>query len=387
MKAEIFPYLVIGLAGFLEKPARKYPFPDPLRYSLNNLSLALLSKYPKSTEGLIQLFEGPLSEWWPGELPAAYDPNEPLVEDGELSFEAMTYLEKLYEQNNTLFQDSLSQIELIFDNHRFKRMLDHLRDKALTDISGAQSDYVILRRFIIEHPYALQRDISLIFSQTNYISVAEVNELYIKTNQIADVLQFPDLDGQKVFWLCEQCGPLRVKNGQLESIKHSVCDNHCPRNQGGWKSITPTNQLVVLRKGVHLRVQLPGIPEISLFNWLEECQKKYKEWIRRIILWPNIDTYDLQIQFVDSTWAVDVKDHQKPHQLGQSLAGIYREGDLHWDRGFYVYPNYREKQRRDYGEAIRLAAASNIKGVEIASEEVFKQQVVSKLKSLKKGGN
>ena len=86
MKAEIFPYLAIGLAKFFEKQDRRYPYPDSLQYSLNNIALALSSKYPKTMKGLILLFEKPLNEWWSDELPNNFDPNMPLLEDGELSF-------------------------------------------------------------------------------------------------------------------------------------------------------------------------------------------------------------------------------------------------------------------------------------------------------------
>lgn len=385
MNTEVFPYLVIGLAEFLEREERSYPHPDSLRYSLNNLSLALLSNYPKTMDGLIQLFMKPLEEWWPGEYPSDFEPGEALIDDGDLSFEAMTYLEKLSEQDNLSFRDSLSRIEMLIDNLKFRQLLELLRDRYLTDPNGAQSEYVLLRFFIIENPYSKLTDISRVFSQTEYINATKVNELYIETNQIAEILQYPDSDGRYLFWLCERCGPLRVNNGQLESIKPSACGKHCPRHQGGWKSFTPSRQLRVLRKGVHLRTHLPGIPEIVLFNWLEERQQQYPHLIKEISLWPGIDTYDLQIQFSDSIWAVDIKDYEKPHQLGCNLTGLYREGNLHWNKGFYVYPAYRERQRRDYGQAVRLEAGSRLKGIEIINTEVFKQRVLHKLDLLQKG--
>jgi hypothetical protein len=385
LKADIFPYLVIGLAKFLETPIRKYPYPDTLRYSLNHLSLALLSSYPKTTDGLIDLFAKPLSSWWPTEAPALFDNTQPLVEDNDISFEAMSYLEDLFEQDNAAFQGSLSQIDLVLDNHQFKQLIDRLREKSLSDLVGAQNDYVTLRKFVIEHPYALQREISEIFSETRYIHVTDVSTLYIKANDIADILRYPDHDGRQMFWLCEHCGPLRVKRGQLESLKRSVCTNHCPRNQGGWKPVNPANQLNLLRKGIQLRTYLPGLPELRLFHWLEDCRKKHSGFIQSVSLWPRIDMYDLQIRFVDSVWAVDVKDHQEPRRLGQSLTGIYGEGELQWNRGFFVYPDYREKQRKDYGEAVRLAATFPLHRIEVASEEEFKERVTAKLKSLKRG--
>ncbi|MCL4268931.1 MAG: hypothetical protein KJZ72_05275 [Anaerolineales bacterium] len=82
MKAEIFPYLAIGLAKFFEKQDRRHPYPDPLRYSLNHMALAMSSNYPKTIEGLLFLFEKPLNGWWPGDLPEGFDANMPLLEDG-----------------------------------------------------------------------------------------------------------------------------------------------------------------------------------------------------------------------------------------------------------------------------------------------------------------
>lgn len=385
MKSEIFPYLAIGLAKFFEKPGRRYPYPDSLRYSLNHVALVLSSKYPKTIEGLLLLFEKPLNEWWPGDLPEDFDVNMPLLEDGELSFEALTYLEKLYEQENGHFHDSLLQLELVLDNQKFKYLLDYLREKSLADMHGAHDDYVTLRRFIIEHPFALQREISHVFSQTNYLHVTQVQDLYVKTSQIADLLRSADSANDSKYWLCERCGPLRIKNGRLESIKNSLCEKNCPKNQGGWRAIHPTNQLGVLRKGVHLRVFIPGVPELSLFNWLEEYRRKNQNWMEGTVLWPGIDSYDLQVKFVDSVWAVDIKDHRDPYKLGSSLTRIYGEGNMRWDQGYYVYPDYREKQRPGYGDVVRQA--SQTKGFHIISDEVFKQKVINKIKSLKKGGS
>jgi hypothetical protein len=57
--------------------------------------------------------------------------------------------------------------------------LERLREKSLTDPEGAQNDYVTLRRFLIEHPYAQVTEISRAFSETNYINAADVGTLYV----------------------------------------------------------------------------------------------------------------------------------------------------------------------------------------------------------------
>jgi hypothetical protein len=326
-----------------------------------------------------------VKEWWPWELPPEYESHAPLVEGNDLSFEAMTYLEKLSEQDNVGIQSSLSKIEGILDNRKFKQLFDTLRNNLPADADGAQADYVTLRKFIIEHPYAQVSDISHVFSETRYINAAQVNELYRTTGEITPLLTYPNAEGLPVFWVCEHCGPLFVRGGQRESVKKSACGKHCPRFRGGWKEVKPSGQIRVLRRAIHLRVHLPGIPELALFNWLEERQEEYPSLIKKISLWPRIDTYDLQIQFADSTWAVDVKDREKPDWLGRVLTELYHEGDLQWDRGFYVYPSYRDSQQRNYGETIRLEVNPNLQSVEVVSDVKFKEQVISKLRSLKKG--
>ena len=67
---EVFPYLAIGLAKYVEGE-QKYPYPDELSYALNQLSLAMLTTYPGTITDLFELFEKPLERWWPGTLPSA----------------------------------------------------------------------------------------------------------------------------------------------------------------------------------------------------------------------------------------------------------------------------------------------------------------------------
>lgn len=386
MQKEIFPKLVIGLADFLEKRPRSYPYPHAFHYSLNQFSLADLMGYPKTLNGLLNKFEKPVRDWWKGELPTDFDSDEPLIEDKELSFAAMAYLDQLADEDETAFHDSLLKIEIVMDNRKFRQLLKRLREAFLIDPIGAQREYVILRRFIIKEAYTKLVEISQTFSQTHYISVSEVGELYMEASGLADVMCHSDENGNNAFWLCRQCGPLYIKHGQRESLKRSVCGKHCPRQQG-WEAITPSRQLQVLRKGIHLRIHLPGLAEIRLLEWLEEQQQKYPQLLLNVSPWPGLDTYDLQIHFVDSIWGVDVKDYKDPHLLGRKLTRLYREGDLYWDDGFYVYPSYRETQRSDYGEVLRAEAGARLKGIQILSDQIFKERVTRKLKSLKKGGN
>lgn len=384
LNPDVFPYLVIGLAEWLEQETRSYPYPPFFQDSLNRLSLSLLYEYPQTMAGIVRLFSQPLEEWWIGEYPAEFAPEEPLIEDGALSYEAMNYLDYLSQQEKLSYQDSLARIEIVVDNRKFRKLFERLREKSLIDAEGAQDDYVTLRRFLIEHPYVWITEISRVFSQTKYVDAADVGALYVETGQVTDLMQFPDKKGHPHFWLCERCGPLYVRRGQLESVKPTVCDFRCRRHQDEWQKMAPSRQLRVLRKGIHIRVHLPGIPELQLFTWLQEQYQKHPQLLLDVALWLRIDVYDIQLRFADAVWAIDVKDHHRPHLLGRILADLYREGSLYWDKGFYVYPTYREKQRLDYREAARQEIGNRLTNMEVVSDEVFKSRVRQKIQTMKK---
>src|SRR5687768_9805905 len=96
MKADVFPYLLIGLAKFFEN-GRKYPFPDELRYAQNALSGEMLATYPRTSVGLLRLMAQPLRSWWPSDMPTGFDPEGELVYEGEVDTEVYEYLDHLFE--------------------------------------------------------------------------------------------------------------------------------------------------------------------------------------------------------------------------------------------------------------------------------------------------
>ena len=83
LSEDVFPYLAIGLAKYVESE-QKYPYPDELSYALNQLSLAMLTTYPSTITYLFDLFETPLEQWWPGTPPPGIDPRFELLYEGGL---------------------------------------------------------------------------------------------------------------------------------------------------------------------------------------------------------------------------------------------------------------------------------------------------------------
>jgi hypothetical protein len=383
----LFEYLVVGLALYFEK-GQKYPFPDVLQYSTNVLALAKRSDMPKTFSGLLRLLqEQPLYKWYPFELPKGIDPQTRLLEVNGLSFEAIEYLDQFTEHNKTsIFGLQYSQaLNIVTANGDFLQLKRRLEDEALQNTSMAQQEYIRLRRFIIEHPYTTLEALENYFMSSNCIvCVRDVAKLYVEAGSRASSLRFPDTSGQEMYWLCIHCGPLLATATGLESIKVTACGKHCPRTRGGWKAVPISKEVLVLREGIHLRTHLPGIPELALYDWVYQQYEAQYSYMQEPELWPHIDAYDMRLIFQNEVWAVDFKDYKDPYQLAAQLKGIGRHGDK-FSRTFYVYPAYREKQRKHYAEIAKNNSQTTRQGAELLSDEAFKEQVEAKIKSMRKG--
>ena len=76
-----------------------------------------------------------------------------------------------------------------------------------------------------------------------------------------------------------------------------------------------------------------------------------------------------------------MKDHHSPQSfVRQATKPLYGEGELAWNRAFYVYPAYREQQRADYAKVTRAALCPA--DTQVMNDERFKVSVRQKLKEL-----
>ncbi|MEH1963555.1 MAG: hypothetical protein V7L05_27660 [Nostoc sp.] len=330
MKSDEFNSLVLGLAEFVRRDGR-YPYPELLRHALNKLALEVTAvTYPRTLTGLLGLLEKPVKTWYPQRLlPKEFDSDFGLLYEGGLSEEASRYLyEELLEQGKIPEFATAATKQMAIENFSFKKILQSLQEvyNNDNDPERIQQEYVLLRRFLIENPYTTSAQLRKVFSKTRYIDTQEVGELY------------ENCQVDELCWNCDRCGPLFKKYGKLRGIKPSACNDH-RQNLPFIRQITWKQGLRRLKFGIHLRICLPGIPEMRLFKVLEELQSKYSDQLCAIHLYPGIDRYDLQLRFCDqSTWAVDIKDYRSPYNLAPKLTPLFGEGDLRYDESFYVIP-------------------------------------------------
>src|SRR6266699_3025540 len=144
---EIFPYLAIGLAKYVESE-QKYPYPDELSYALNQLSLAMLTTYPSTITGLFELFEKPLDLWWPGMPPPGIDPRFELLYEGALDEQVIEFLLEYKLPAEATLQD----IQVILDNQLMINILNAARRAYIAEGIGASGEYTSIRQYALPRP-------------------------------------------------------------------------------------------------------------------------------------------------------------------------------------------------------------------------------------------
>lgn len=323
--------------------------------------------------GLFVMFENPVSTWYPLNTPTEFDCAASLMYDGQLSEEANRFLfqELLEEGQLSLSANGVLQ-QIALENHDFKKLIEQLQSAASENPEEAQKEYVRLRAFLINYPYASTEQLRSHFSNTRYISPHHVGNLYEAC-----------LHG-KSYWNCNECGPLIEKNGLLRGIKPTICNDHrlgLPHVQ----RIEWSRGLRRIKPGLHWRVCLPGISEMKIFSKVEKLQKQYSDYLCDFTLWPGIDRYDLRLCFSDqAVWAVDVKDYHDPYNLAKHLRSIYGEGTLQYDEGFYVIPMRQIWKQDNYLQIARNQLGNLPHNISLLSEEAFEAHIAAKIATLQK---
>lgn len=360
----IFNYLTVGLAAS-SKESVDIPI---FRWACHYLSLAMSIAYPKTRAALFQLFEQPLKDWYPLSIPKRFDSDFGFLYDGELSEEASDYYYSLEDQDSSPIKQYLST-----ENSRFRELLDHLRRNHEEDPKTTQREYIYLRQFLISNPFSTGEQISRAFIRCRYVSPKQVGSLYE---------MLPASTSSQDIWQCDRCGPLRMKRGELRGVKPSVCNDHRKRMEKVSK-VEWSPQLRQLTRALHLRLLIPGIPEIGLFEAIDELRDPSMPGLIELQLYPSIDYYDLLLRFSDGVvWAVDMKDYPNPLKLTRKLVPLNGSGELRFDEGFYVVPQIYLARTENY---LSLAQSSTGKKVRLLSDRQFQKRVLSRVEQLRRG--
>jgi hypothetical protein len=377
MSSDKFDYLLIGVKEYLASK-QKYPYPDLLHQGMNALSLEIKKSFsfPKTMQGFLDLLEQPVEDYCPSNwIPSEFDSDFGLLDMGSLSEEANDYLTEILLAKDGSWQYASTLVkQLEIDNQKFTRILNKLRDVYHQDNpEQAQKEYLIFRPFLVKHQYATEREIGKVFRRTKYISPEEVGELY------------EDYEADRDYWYCDRCGILTEQNGQLKGLKPRLCGSH-HQNLSYVRRINGEVGLCRIKDGIHQRVCFPGIPELNLYDALEELKAEHPDYLQEVYLYPGVDRYDIQLRFSDETvWAIDFKDVRNPYKLVKNLKGLYGEGSLRYNNSFYVISDRCVDNYPDYTKIAKEEAKLLPKQTQVISDKVFRQQVQQKITQLQQG--
>ncbi len=386
---DVFLYVV---AGAVEGARKDFRSSSPLlQQALNKLAALQLEnqRQPQPTlEDVLNDFERPIKEWWPGKLPS-------VIREGEISphwtilYQRMpdeTWVEEFLEKRGASrrFGTSLQEFQADIDQSAILTVQDLCRNNPQI----GEDVYRTVRRFLIRYPVTTAFHLHQELGSLPLIPQKTIYSFYESPSRFD---RYSRYEGK--YWECPYChGVLNwIENGKLpRCARHSVCSKLSVDYQGR-KPIEEKPGLLRLKWGVHRRICIPGIPELELYQELEALQKSHPGLLT-LELWPGVDVFDVLIQFADrqkTMWAVDMKDYADPVALYHKIheADYPRFGRFQWNLAFYVIPQYRISWNPRYITQFKRSAPGGQRylptGIEIVSRDQLLRRVRQKLSTLK----
>lgn len=332
-------FLIAGLIAFSENNW-KYPYPSTLSRARGLLYGAAIERAKWKFESMgdfIKLVQTPIRLWWPYEnFPDGIDPDAYFI---DTNLQIPAYVEELLLDLDDLSENqrfNAAELKLVLDNRKIRDALQQARDHPQLEES-----YVVLRSFLIEHPWINVED-----------GIDVPREARQLMGQISDYYEMPSInmrhDGK--YWLCPRCkGILIWANDRPRCATDGLCDRLVDFNQAN----SFFGDIRTLKMTFRKRVQLPGLSEIELFKELSNLPNI------DVRLWPEADRYDLSVEKKGKFhWAIDVKDYASEF----SLSSLFRKKSPPYIKGmefFYAIPDHREQISRGYLHRLKKLSPDN----------------------------
>jgi hypothetical protein len=241
---------------------------------------------PLTLPEIISAFMKPLSQWLPGaEGQALVHEGEPTPICHEYADSAGIYLEQEIEQ----------------------AVIPQIMSKLIGDVEGAEKKYSRFRKFLVENAYALKKDAAAAVQEVG----ADLSRIYGPIPVKSQV----EFRGKRFFYPCPRCKwPMARQGGKFFCERSTTCMKEGAQFDLSGNKLKPLGQklppeplpcdgYVAILAGLWRFTVLPGLEELKIYNHL--CEFPYAE----VILWPNIDAYDLEVRVESQSWRVDVKDY------------------------------------------------------------------------------
>lgn len=311
-------YLATGVVQLhdntLQKKSVEMPYPRTLQQGMHKLATWQVSDNQKpivNIQDFLRLAHQPLSSW-KLDLPEGFaSENDKLLDYGIPTNYCMQWA-------HDKGVDAFQQEQLL------PKVMDTCRRENNPDA------YTAFRMLLVRQPTISAIDLQRAKMNPHLrILASELGEAYIPAPPSAMI------DGQ--FQLCGYCGNLLLR---IDSNSFQCENERCRLKEYSVRTtLVAETGVLWLTGGLRRYVSQPGLAEIELQDELQEMGVKVEMWV-------NFDAYDLRITLGNEVWAVDVKDWANPFLLASQAGPIRRTPS--WNRAFYVFPDERQQQRRDY---------------------------------------
>lgn len=212
----------------------------------------------------------------------------------------------------------------------FKEILAYCKKHHLVD------QYRQARQFLVEHPYLPDGGITI----TRDASWDPEIRTWLRCcYETLPLVCHRQIGGQAHIAQCPRCGwPLEWRSSQhsIAVCYSELCGNLVKQIHDPviWEPAAPES----MRTTRGIQFSVVG-PEVVLLDLVRQLERTYG---RACDLWPEIDSYDAVIPLSGNTfWAADLKDHQSPTRLANSVRGF--RSVPQWDKAFFVFPDHRRR--------------------------------------------
>lgn len=344
----------------LQKEPTRYPYSKALQHGINMFLAASyqigavwdIGEYADETAFLNHFISKPICEWFDGWKPDKIDSLN-LQEEPFYGFGAFAY-----RRSGNLFSPSSECYEYL--ESQDNDIMDGTDERILYEkiIVLGQETYTRIRRYIIEHPI-----ISIDERRAMSLELAEIPDA-------RDAFQFAYEELLEDSYRCPCCGWTMV-HGKYGYICHSShCTDIIPSLTDEMK-VDAGEGIYRLKKGIMRYFAAPGKLELDIVAY---CEKRKVRWV----LWPQMDRYDVEIQFSDGeVWDIDAKAYRNPIALRTKILkdGGFPEGD--YAKGYYVIPDEYTKNQSNYTSIVNRALA-NQKNVTCVTWKTLKAEITKK---------
>lgn len=332
----------------LQKEPTRYPYSKALQHGINMFLAAsqwagcqTVTQYADETTFIARFITRPIAEWFNEWAPEVVDKLN-LQEEPFYAYSAFVYQRagNVYTPSSDCYEFLETQDNDIMNGTDERTLYEKM-------VALDQEAYCKVRRYIIENPIIKLED-----RRTMSLELAD--------NPAArDAFQFAYEEITEDSYRCPRCGWTMVPGKYGYSCHSTHCTDTLPELTDEMRLDPSAGDLYRLKKGVMRYFAAPGKLELEIVAF---CEKKKIRWA----LWPQMDRYDVEIQFSDGEiWEIDAKAYRNPIALRTKIQNDNGFPDGEYAKGYFVIPSEYTVNQRNYTAIINrvLVDQRNVKCV------------------------